>query len=193
MNRNTGLYRLIVTAVLLALGMVLPFLTGQIPEIGQLVSPLHIPAFICGLTCGPVYGAALGFALPLVRSAVLGMPPLVPVALPMAFELCGYGLLCGLLYPLARRLLGKKAHWLSMLAALIVAMVGGRLLGGAAKAVVMGMGGNAYTFQAFVTAYFTGTAVGALIHLIIVPAVVTALEKARLSPMTHDENRQKTT
>ena len=39
------------------------------------------------------------------------------------------------------------------------------------------------TFAAFVEVYFAGTAVGAVIHLIVVPVVVMALEKARLSPL----------
>lgn len=189
MNRKSNLYRLMVTAILLALGMVLPFLTGQIPEIGQAISPLHIPAFICGMTCGPVYGAVLGFVLPLLRSVTFSMPPLVPVAVPMAFELCAYGLLCGLLYPLLRRVFKGKSQVLSMLVALVAAMVGGRLIGGAAKAIVMGLNGNSYTFHAFIASYFVETAIGALIHVLLVPAVVAALEKAKLSPVALSENK----
>ncbi len=184
MNRKSNLYPLVITAVLLALGMVLPFLTGQLPTIGQAISPLHIPALICGLTCGPVYGAALRVILPLLRSLVFGMPPLVPVAVPMAFELCIYGLFCGLLYPFFRRIMRKKSNLIPMLAALVLAMLLGRLVGGAAKAVVMGITGKGYTFQAFLAGYFTGTAIGALIHIILVPAIVLALEKAKLVPLS---------
>lgn len=184
MNRKSNLYPLVITAILLALGMVLPFLTGQLPTIGQAISPLHIPALICGLTCGPVYGAALGLILPLLRSVVFGMPPLVPVALPMAFELCAYGLFCGLLYPLFRRIMRNKSNLIPMLAALVLAMLLGRLVGGAAKAVIMGITGKGYTFQAFLAGYFTGTAIGALIHIILVPIIVLALEKAKLTPLS---------
>lgn len=183
MNRQSHLYRLLITAILLALGMVLPFLTGQIPAIGQAISPLHIPALICGLTCGPLYGALLGLVLPLLRSLVFGMPPLVAVGIPMAFELCAYGAITGLLYPLLRRVWQRRNHLLPLLAALVLAMIAGRVVGGAAKAVVMGLTGGSYTLQAFVAAYLTGTAPGAVIHLLLVPAVVTALEKAKLSPL----------
>ena len=95
--------------------------------------------------------------------------------------MAAYGALCGLLYPLLCKKM-SKAYW-AMLIAMVIAMLAGRLVGGAAKAVVMGVQGNAYTFHAFVTAYFVNTAVGAVIHLIVVPLVVTALEKARLSPL----------
>ena len=128
-----------------------------------------------------VLGMGLGIVLPLLRSVLFGMPPLVPVAIPMAFEMAAYGALCGLLYPMLSKKMSKTC-W-AMLIAMVIAMLAGRLVGGAAKAVVMGIQGNAYTFPAFVTAYFVNTAVGAVIHLIVVPLVVTALEKARLSPL----------
>lgn len=181
MNRKSGLYSLLVTAILLAVGIVLPFLTGNVQVLGQAISPLHIPVLICGLTCGWCWGMGLGIVLPLLRSVLFGMPPLVPVAIPMAFEMAAYGALCGLLYPMLSKKMSKTC-W-AMLIAMVIAMLAGRLVGGAAKAVVMGIQGNTYTFPAFVTAYFVNTPVGAVIHLIVVPLVVTALEKARLSPL----------
>lgn len=178
-RKNNPLYRLVITAVLLALGMVLPFLTGQIPTIGQMISPLHIPVFICALTCGWGWGAALGVVLPLLRSVVFGMPPLVAVAIPMAVEMAVYGAVTGLLYRLLRR---KCPALAGMLIAMIIAMIAGRILGGAAKALVMGLQGTGYTFSAFIAGYFTGTAVGAVIHLFLCPVVALALEKAKLAP-----------
>lgn len=182
MKRNSSLYKMVLTALLLAVGIVLPFLLGQTEILGQAISPLHIPVLLCGLTCGAGWGAALGFILPLLRSVLFGMPPLALVAVPMAFELAVYGAVTGLLYPVFRRLLKKDSHLPAMLASLIIAMILGRIAGGAAKACVMGINGNPYTFQAFIAAYFTGTVVGAAVHLIVVPAVALALEKAGLSP-----------
>ena len=52
MNKN--LKRMIYAALCLALCMVLPLLTGQIPEIGKRLSPMHIPVFLCGFLCGGV-------------------------------------------------------------------------------------------------------------------------------------------
>lgn len=178
-RRNKSLNRLVITAVLLALGMVLPFLTGQIPTVGQMISPLHIPVFICGLTCGWGWGAALGVVLPLLRSVVFGMPPLVAVGIPMAVEMAVYGAVTGLLYRLLRRRFPALA---GMLAAMLLAMIAGRIVGGAAKALVMGLQGTGYTFSAFIAGYFTGTAVGAAVHLVLCPIVALTLEKAKLSP-----------
>lgn len=179
MNRHSSIYKLIVIALLLALGMVLPFLTGQIPAIGQAISPLHIPAFIAGLTCGWGWGLVLGFVLPLLRSVIFGMPPLVAVGIPMAFELAAYAGVCGALYPLLRQHMKRLP---AMLLALVIAMVAGRIVGGTAKAIVMGLTGGGFTFAMFVSSYFVTTLTGAVIHLVVVPAVVFALEKAHLSP-----------
>ena len=104
--RKRHLYKLVICALLLAIGLYLPFLVGQVEVLGQAVSPLHIPVLLCGLTCGWGWGAVLGAVLPLLRSAIFGMPPM-PTALAMTFELAAYGLISGLLYPLFVRLLKK--------------------------------------------------------------------------------------
>lgn len=184
MRRNDTLYRMIVTAVLLAVGLLLPFLTGQLQTIGKLISPLHIPVFICGMTCGWLWGGVLGAVLPLLRMVLFGMPGL-PMALPMTFELCAYGVIVGVMYPfLCRKTRGGRL--VLMLSSLAIAMFAGRIVGGIAKALLLAGGaipGAPMTFGAFIAAYFVDTAVGAVIHLIVVPAVVAALEKAKLSPV----------
>lgn len=182
MQRNDSLYRLLITAILLAVGMVLPFLTGQLQSFGQLISPLHIPAFICGLTCGWGWGAALGLVLPILRGLIFGMPPFPAVGLPMAFELMFYGLVSGIAYPMLRKAF-KDKRLVAMLIAMVIAMIVGRCAGGVAKAIMMGVQGQGYAFSVFFASYFTGTAVGAVIHLIVCPLIVLALEKAKLSPL----------
>ena len=182
MQRNQSLYRLLITAILLAVGMILPFLTGQLQSFGQLISPLHIPVFICGLTCGWSWGAALGFVLPILRGLMFGMPPFPAVGLPMAFELLFYGLVTGLLYPVLRKAFQGK-HIVAMLIAMIVAMIIGRCAGGTTRAIMMGVQGQSYAFSAFFASYFTGTVVGAVIHIIVCPLIALSLEKAKLSPL----------
>ena len=187
MRRKSMLYRMIATAALLCLGLVLPFLTGQLQTFGKLLSPLHIPVFVCGLTCGWLWGGALGALLPVVRMMLFGMPA-APMAYPMTFELCVYGVLTGVLYPLLTRLC-RWQRLPGMLASMALAMVAGRLAGGAAKALLLAGGviaGAPLTFEAFLVSYFVDTAPGALVHFFVVPAIVLALEKARLSPLRQD-------
>lgn len=185
LNHRSAIYKMIATALLLAIGLTLPLLLGQLEILGQAISPLHIPVLLCGLTCGWGWGTALGVVLPLLRSLIFAMPPM-PIAIPMAVELSAYGALTGLFYPFFRKLMKTKNHLPAMLSSMLIAMILGRFAGGAVKAFVMGLQGKGYSFNAFIAAYFTGTAIGAVIHLIIVPAIAVALEKAGLSPLSSD-------
>ena len=116
---------LVLTELFLALGIVLPFLTGQIPEIGSMLLPMHLPVLLCGFVCGWPYGLAVGFITPLLRSLLFGMPPMFPKAVAMAFELAGYGCLAGLLF----RILPLKNIFRIYLS-LLSAMLGGRIIYG---------------------------------------------------------------
>ena len=90
--------RLTLSAMFLALAFLMPFLTGQIPQIGSMLCPMHIPVLLCGFFCGPLWGGIIGIFAPLLRSLTLGMPPLFPTAFAMAFELATYGFIAGYVY-----------------------------------------------------------------------------------------------
>ena len=175
MNRKSGLYSLLVTAILLAVGIVLPFLTGNVQVLGQVISPLHIPVLICGLTCGWGWGMGLGIVLPLLRSVLFGMPPMVPTALAMAFELAAYGALAGVCYSHWHG--GVKGVYLSLLAAL----VGGRLVWGLVSIPIYGLlTEQAFTLAAFWMGGFVNAWPGIVLQIVLIPAIVLALEKAKL-------------
>ena len=95
---KANIHKLAVSAMMLALALVLPFLTGQIPQVGKMLCPMHFPVLLCGFFCGPWLGAAVGFCAPLLRSFIFGVPHLVPDAVAMCFELAVYGAMAGLLY-----------------------------------------------------------------------------------------------
>ena len=162
-------------AMLFALGRVLPFLTGQIPEIGNLLLPMHLPVLLCGFVCGPIYGAAVGFTLPIIRSFIFGMPVFYPSAVTMAFELLAYGFFTGFLY-----LLFKRKNLFAIYASLIPAMLIGRVIKGIANAIAFGISDKPYSFAAFISGAFTEAIPGIVLQLILIPAVLLALKKAKL-------------
>jgi len=173
MNRKNR--RLAYSALFLALALVLPFLTGQIPTIGKALSPMHIPVMLCGFICGPLWGAAVGAIAPLLRSVLFGMPAMFPGAVAMTFELTTYGILSGWLY----RLLPRKP-W-NIYASLLVAMVGGRLVWGAARFVLAGLSGSEFPFSAFLAGAVTGAIPGIILHIVLIPLLVLGLERAKLT------------
>lgn len=160
---RSHIFRITMSAMYLAMALLLPFLTGQIPQIGSLISPMHIPAFLCGMTCGPFWGAVVGASAPLLRSALFLMPPMA-IAPMMAVELAAYGLVSGILV----RVLPKGNLWLYV--NLAVSMVLGRILYAAVKIAVMGLS-EAAPFVILLET-FTGTWVGIIVHFIVVPPLV---------------------
>lgn len=173
MNRYANrIQSLALSAVCLALCLVLPFLTGQLPEIGNMLCPMHIPVLLCGFICSPVWAAAVGFLAPLVRFALFGMPPIYPVGIAMCFELAAYGAVSGLLW---RRLPRKTS---SIYISLIAAMVCGRAVWGGVMALVSGAGGAAFTWGAFISGAFTSAIPGIVLHIALIPVIVMALQRA---------------
>jgi hypothetical protein len=160
---------LAVSTGLLVLGLVLPQTITHIPLIGNMLSPMHFPVLLCGLICGWQYGAGLGVALPLISSAVFGMPPLVPIGAAMIPELACYGLVAGLLMARLSKNIGGT------LLALLGAMIAGRLVWGLASWVVFTLLGSGFTWTAFVNGALLGAWPGIVLQLVLIPVVMAIL------------------
>ena len=169
--RKNNVKTLVLAALFLALALVLPFLTGQIPEIGSMLCPMHIPALLCGFFCGWPWGLAVGFIAPLLRSVTFGMPPMFPVAICMAFELATYGAVSGALYAKLPR---KRT---SIYISLLTAMVAGRLVWGAARFVCAGLDVSAFGLSAFWAGAVVTAVPGIIVQVLLIPVLVMALEK----------------
>lgn len=165
---------LVFAAVCLALCMVLPFLTGQIPQIGSMLCPMHIPVLLAGFLCGPWWALAVGAVAPTLRYLLFSMPPLLPTGLAMTFELLTYGLAAGLLY----RLLPKKPGYIYV--ALICAMLVGRIVWGVASILVYGAVGKSFTWPIFFAGAFGNAIPGMIVHIVLIPVLVLALKKAKI-------------
>ena len=163
-------YRLVLSAMFIAIGIVLPFVTGQIQQIGNMLLPMHLPIFLCGMICGWQYGAAAGFITPLLRSVMFGMPVLFPNAVGMAAELAVYGLVAGLIYFSFRR-----KNVIAVYVSLISAMLLGRVAWGAVQTLILGFGDSPFTMKMFVAGAFVNAVPGIILQLVLIPAVMTVL------------------
>lgn len=178
MSGKNAVKNLTLSAMFLAVGLVLPFVTGQIQVIGSMLLPMHIPVLLCGLICGWQYGAAVGFIVPLLRHVLFGMPPM-PNAVSMAFELATYGLVIGLVY--------GRSRWKCVIAvyrSMLIAMVAGRLVWGVVQAAILGFTGSQFTFQAFLAGALLNAIPGIILQLVLIPVVMVALGRARLVPFS---------
>ena len=171
--------KIILTALMIALCVVLPIAFHSIPNGGSIFLPMHIPVLLCGLVCGWGYGGLCGLVGPLLSSLLTGMPP--AAILPgMMVECCVYGLVTGLMMRYVRT--GKAT--IDLYLSLVTAMLLGRVLSGIAKALIFtpGMSLAAWAAASFVTAI-----PGIVIQLVLIPLLVLALTKAKLLPRRYEK------
>jgi len=171
---NSPVKNLALAALFMALGLVLPFLTGQIPQIGNMMLPMHLPVMLCGLICGWQYGGVVGFVLPLFRHLLFGMPPM-PAGIAMAFELAAYGAVAGFLY--------ARSRWqcvISLYRCLIAAMIAGRLVWAAARVVMTGVSDVPFTWEIFLSGALLTAIPGIILQLLVIPALMVALDRTGL-------------
>lgn len=181
---NKALKNTVLSAFFIAIGFTLPFLTGQIKEIGNMLLPMHLPVMLCGLICGKWYGLFVGAVLPLTRSFAFSMPVFYPTALSMAFELAAYGFIIGLIFETA-----KRKNILAVYRALIVSMLTGRAIWGIAQWILIGAAGGKFTAMAFVGGAFLYAIPGIIIQLVLVPSIAAALGRARILPLEYEKRR----
>lgn len=171
--------KMILAALFLALGMILPFFTGQIPAIGSRLLPMHIPVLLCGFVCGWQYGLIVGLIVPVFRSMIFSMPKMMPTAVAMSFELATYGAVAGFLYAgfsktYVRFSKTKRFIYISLLAA----MIAGRLVWGLVSIPLYGIAGQGFSSAIFVTNGFVNAIPGIILQIIVIPVIIMALERA---------------
>lgn len=166
--------KMVLAALFLGMGLLLPFLTGQVPQIGNMLLPMHIPVLVCGFVCGWPYGLAVGFISPLLRSVLFGMPPMFPIAVSMAFELAAYGFATGFLY----RLFSKKVFFIYV--TLLISMLFGRVVWSIARVIISGISGSVFTWSAFISGAFLNAVPGIVLQIVLIPVLIITLLKAGL-------------
>lgn len=169
MKKITRSRKLILSAMFLALALILPFLTGQIPQIGSMLCPMHIPVLLCGFFCGPPWGLCVGFIAPLLRSFILGTPPMFPIAFSMAFELAAYGFVSGWLHNKLPK--EKKYVYLALLCAMLI----GRLIWGAVMFCCMGFDTSKFGLSTFLAGAVVNAIPGIILQVIFIPIACSVL------------------
>ena len=161
--------RMVLAALCVALCVVLPIAFHTIPDAGSVFLPMHIPVLLCGLICGWPYGLACGLLGPVLSSLLTGMPPAAYLP-PMIIECAVYGMVCGLMLKVLRT--GRST--VDLYAALIAAMLAGRVVSGIAKALIFSPG---MAMGVWITSSFVTALPGIIIQLVLIPQVVRLLMK----------------
>lgn len=166
--------RLTAAGMLIAVGIILPFATAHgLGMQGNVLLPMHIPVFLCGILCGAPLGAVCGLILPVLNCFLTGMPSLYPMMPIMAAELMTYGLVSGLLYnntPLKKVKLGVYPT-------LLGAMLLGRVMYGIIFGLLFFMNNGLKALSVW-GAVIKGIP-GIVIQLILIPCIIAAVKGSR--------------
>ena len=148
-NPHSTTRSLVLAALFLALAFVLPMITGHVPQVGNMLCPMHFPILLCGFVLGGPWGLAVGF------------------------ELAAYGLVSGVLWRKVKHTVPM------MYASLVTAMVAGRLVWGAVRFVLAGLTGSSFPFSAFLSGALLTAVPGIVAQLVLIPLILIALQKAK--------------
>jgi predicted membrane protein len=164
--------KITLSAMFIALGIVLPFITMNIPTLGNMLLPMHIPVLLGGFILGPIYGMFIGFVTPLLRSLMFGAPIFYPNAIVMSFELLTYGLISGVFYHI---IFNRRSKLINIYISLILAMIFGRIIYGIVYLIVSFISLNEFTFNIFIMEAFVNAIPGIIIQLILIPIIIKLL------------------
>ena len=147
-------------------------LFGQVPQIGSMLLPMHIPVFLCAFICGWKYSVPMSFILPLLRTVLFSRPKMYPDAIAIAFELAVYALVAGIIFGVFSKK-DSKAVYVSMLSAMIL----GRVVRILVQMALLGLKGEIFTLGAvFSSVVITGIP-GIILQLIAVPLILFILKR----------------
>ena len=175
-NKNSDrIKKTVITALCVALCIVLPMAFHAVKNAGTIFLPMHIPVLLCGLICVWQYGLVCGLIGPALSTLLTQMPPMA-ILPAMTAELAVYGAVTGLMMYAFK----YKTTYLSLYVSLVTALIAGRVVSGILKALIFSAG--SYSFSVWITASFVTCLPGLAIQLAIIPSLVKVLDKAKLLP-----------
>lgn len=175
MTAMSNTKKLVFASVCIAMCLVLPMAFHTVQNAGAIFLPMHIPVLLCGLICGWQYGLICGLTGPLISSLITSMPAMA-ILPSMMVELAVYGLVCGVMMKFVK----TKSTYADLYISLVTALILGRIVSGAAKALIFNVG--KYSLKMWITGSFVTALPGLIIQLVLIPTVVYALMRAKVIP-----------
>lgn len=173
--KNEKIKKICISALFLAMGIVLPYFTMNMKIFGKTFLPMHYPVMLCGLLCGDIYGLVIGLLLPYIRYIIAGAPVIYPTAIAMSIELSCYGFLIGFLYNKS-----KYKCIFSLYRSLIITMLFGRIVWGIIYYFLLLAVGQKFTSYMFLTSAFVSGLPGIIGQLVLIPMIALMLNKTKL-------------
>ena len=165
-------HAMVLTALFVTLGLIIPYVTGHAFGIpGTILLPMHLPVLLCGLLLGARLGALCGLVTPLLSSVLTGMPPMYPMLPIMMLQLTTLGLVSGMMY---------RRFRVPLYPALLIAIVAGWAVYGLTFSILL-LRAAELRAPSMLTAITTGIP-GMVVQLVLIPPILLVLKKYRLVP-----------
>lgn len=180
MQPSLSLKKMIISALFIALGIILPLIFHQFGIAGRIFLPMHWPVILAGCLLSPLWGALVGVLCPSMSFLISGIPrlPSLPLMIP---ELLTYGFLAGLLVPRN----GLKS-WAQGILILLPVLIGGRLIYGIAAALLGPLLLGIDKPLAYISAALLSGIPGIIIILLLLPPLVIRIQKAMPNTFLHE-------
>lgn len=153
-----------------ALGIVVPIVFHAV-GLGPTFLPMHLPVLMCGLLVAEPAALTVGVLVPLMSSALTGMPAPVPTAPLMSLELAALAVTAGIL---------RRRLRLPVVAAVAAAIIAARLVGVGERVVMAPWIGVDQAPVAYVIWSFAIGWPGIVIQLIAVPLAFGSFSASRV-------------
>lgn len=168
---RTNTKSLTLSALFIALGILVPQVFHLFGGTGPVFLPMHIPVLLAGFIIGGKYAGITGFATVILSSLLTGMPQ-PPVLYFMLVEVTVYGIAAGLFY---------RNMKLNVFLSLILAMLMGRAALAATVFTLQPLLGLKLSPAVYMTGAVINGIPGIAIQSLLIPFLVLSLEKAGVS------------
>ncbi len=168
MKKESNLKQIVRAAMLIAIGLILPYFFHGIKDAGSIFLPMHIPILIGAFLLKPRYAMIVGILTPILSHVFTGMPPF-PFVYVMVLELATYGLVISILYNKLR---------VGLYPSLIVGMITGRFVNIIGTYVILHIiMAKPFKFNIVLGGLFVKGLPGIVIQIVLIPLIIIAVEK----------------
>ncbi|WP_411678831.1 ECF transporter S component [Clostridium thailandense] len=169
MKRVSNLQQMIRASLLIALGLILPYLFHGVKDAGTVFLPMHIPILIGAFILQPYYALCVGVLTPLLSHIFTGMPPF-PFVYIMIFELASYGLFISIFY---------NKFKIGVYPSLISGMILGRIINILGTFVLLHIiMSKPFNLGVVASGLFLKGLPGIVIQIVLIPIIVYAVQKS---------------
>lgn len=157
--------QLVLAALLLAGGLLLPLVFHLALQAGAVFLPMHYPVLVGGFFLAPPLAFGVGLLAPFLSGVLTGMPAF-PLAWVLMAEMSGYGLTAALL---------RRHTRMGVLGVLLVSMGAGRAVRFLASWILLPLLGLRFSPAAVAGAVFVTAFPGILLQLVLLPPLLRRL------------------